>query len=273
MSEPSDYMTMASWRVIQLGQVIDGQPTKNPGVPDFEMSLYERHQFGHEIIPGQIEGVTSATETITMSTHSGTHMDSLSHIGLDGILFDGSRIDDLEVQDPVRGVRLRTRENFSPIASRGILLDFAAMLGVDRVPQDYVIRMPEFREACEAYGVTIQNGDTVLFRTGWDTLLDDNDAYVAMPIPGPELDVVEHLVAAGVVAVGSDTMPFEAAPGDETLAVHVYLIPRSGVFIFEMMDLRELAASGVQEFVFVAAPLRLRWGTGSPVNPLAILAP
>lgn len=271
MSGATELLSLAAGRVIELGQAIDGQPTKNPGVPDFELSLYETHQPGLEIIPGQIEGVTSAADTISMSTHSGTHMDSLSHIGLDGRLFDGSRIDDPDVQDPARGVRLATRENFSPIVSRGILLDFARLLGVERVPRDYVIRMPEFTAACAAQGVQVEPGDTVLIRTGWDTLLDDNDRYVRMPIPGPELDVIEHMVAGGVVAVGSDTMPFEAAPGDVTLAVHVHLIPKNGVFIFEMMDLRELAATGIHAFLFIAAPLRLRWGTGSPVNPLAVL--
>jgi kynurenine formamidase len=40
-----------------------------------------------------------------------------------------------------------------------------------------------------------------------------------------------------------------------------------------MMDLRELAATGIREFLFIAAPLRLRGGTGSPINPLAILTP
>ena len=48
---------------------------------------------------------------------------------------------------------------------------------------------------------------------------------------------------------------------------------RNGIHIFEMMDLRELAATGTREFLFIAAPLRLRGGTGSPINPLAILTP
>jgi kynurenine formamidase len=107
---------------------------------------------------------------------------------------------------------------------------------------------------------------------GWDTIADDRDAYVEMPVPGPELDVAEHLAEIGVVSTGSDTMPYEAAPGDVPLAVHVALIPKSGIFIYEMLDLRELAATGVHEFLFIAAPLRLRGGTGSPINPLAVLA-
>jgi kynurenine formamidase len=264
---------LAGTRVIQLGLVIDAPIAKNTPVPDFEQRLYERHEPFREIISGQAAGVTSAVETIFMSTHSGTHMDSLSHIGVDGVLFDGTRIDEPGAQETTRGVRLSTRENFSPIVSRGILLDFPAVLAVDRLPQNYVITIAELDRALDHHGLDIRPGDTVLFRTGWDTIVSDNDEYVRMPIPGPDAAVAQLLADTGILATGSDTMPYEAAPGDVPLEVHVILIPRNGIHIFEMMDLRELAATGIREFLFIAAPLRLRGGTGSPINPLAILTP
>lgn len=266
-------LSLPGVRVIQLGQLIDEQPTKNPPVPDFEQRLYAAHEIGREEMPGAYPGVTGASDTIYMSTHSGTHMDSLSHIAVDGVLFDGSRVDEPGVQDTRRGVRLRTRENFMPIVSRGILFDFPALLGVERVAQDYVITLAEFERACEAFGLEVREGDTVLFRVGWDTLLDDNDAYNRMPIPGPDADVARFLADRGIVSTGADTMPYESAPGDVPLEVHAILIPQYGIHIFEMMDLRELAESGVHEFLFVAAPLRIRGATGSPINPLAILSP
>lgn len=274
MSASIDLTSLAAaGRVIQLGLVIDDPIAKNTPVPDFAQRLYAEHRIGVEEMPGAYPGVTGASDTIFLSTHSGTHMDSLSHIGVDGVLFDGTRIEDPGVQETTRGVRLSTRENFSPIVSRGILLDFPAVLGVDRVPQDYVITLTELDKALHHHGLDIRPGDTVLFRTGWDTIVSDNDEYVRMPIPGPDAAVAQRLADTGIVATGSDTMPYEAAPGDVPLEVHVILIPRNGIHIFEMMDLRELAATGTREFLFIAAPLRLRGGTGSPINPLAILTP
>jgi hypothetical protein len=38
-----------------------------------------------------------------------------------------------------------------------------------------------------------------------------------------------------------------------------------------MLDLGELASARVDEFMLVVAPLRLKGGTGSPVNPVAIV--
>jgi kynurenine formamidase len=48
------------------------------------------------------------------------------------------------------------------------------------------------------------------------------------------------------------------------------LIRGCGVYLMEMMVLAELAAAGVHEFLFVAAPLPITGATGSPINPLAI---
>jgi kynurenine formamidase len=235
--------------------------TKWEAVPDFRQHVYARHDPDTPMFPDQYPGVTGASDSISMSTHSGTHMDSLSHIALDRELFDGTRIDEPGVQEE-DGVRLRTRENFSPIFSRGILLDFPRLLGVEHVPSDYVIRRPQLDQCLAAEGIDVRRGDTVLFRTGWDTLVEDPELYLGEVLPGPSGDVARHLVELGVVSTGSDTMPFEAVPGDIHMEVH-----------YEMLDLRELAAAEVYEFLFVAAPLRLRGGTGSPLNPLAVLPP
>jgi kynurenine formamidase len=40
--------------------------------------------------------------------------------------------------------------------------------------------------------------------------------------------------------------------------------------LLELLNLEALAAERVREFMFVAAPLRITGGVGSPVNPLAI---
>jgi len=56
------------------------------------------------------------------------------------------------------------------------------------------------------------------------------------------------------------------------MPVHVHLLVESGIHIIEALNLEELAAAKVHEFLFVAAPLRIRGGTGSPIRPLALVA-
>jgi kynurenine formamidase len=54
------------------------------------------------------------------------------------------------------------------------------------------------------------------------------------------------------------------------MPVHVHLLVESGIHIIEALNLEELARDRVYEFVFVAAPLKIRGATGSPIRPLAL---
>jgi kynurenine formamidase len=52
--------------------------------------------------------------------------------------------------------------------------------------------------------------------------------------------------------------------------VHTLLLIERGIYIMESLDLEELAAAGVAEFLFVALPLRIRGATGSMIDPVAV---
>ena len=82
------------------------------------------------------------------------------------------------------------------------------------------------------------------------------------------------LAAHGVRATGSDTIAFEAlAPGSghARLPVHGLLLVEHGIHIIETLQLEDLARDEVAEHLFVAAPLKLVGGTGSPLRPLALV--
>ena len=57
-------------------------------------------------------------------------------------------------------------------------------------------------------------------------------------------------------------------------AMHIVWIPNMGLLVGEMFDLEALgadcAADGIYEFLFVAPPLLVTGGVGSPINPQAI---
>lgn len=260
-------------RVVQLGHVLLPGQTRNGTAPPYSHTL--TNDFDQEIgaVPGQSPSIRGVSDMISLGCHTGTHMDSLAHVSYNGLLADGTKTSDDGVTDYFRGVRMKeTPENFRPIVARGVLLDFARYLGVDRAPQDYVITPPELAACAASQDVTFGAGDVVLLRMGYDAVYRDTDEFLRMPIPGPDPDTARELVRAGIVATGADTMPYEAAPGAEPMQVHAELIPKAGVFIFEMLDLRELSQLGAREFLFLAFPLRIDGGTGSPINPVALVA-
>ena len=73
-----------------------------------------------------------------------------------------------------------------------------------------------------------------------------------------------------ISAAGSDTVAFEKSPV-AAMPVHVHLLVESGIHIIECLNLEELAADGVTEFLFVGAPMKIRGATGAPLRPLAVV--
>ena len=53
--------------------------------------------------------------------------------------------------------------------------------------------------------------------------------------------------------------------------VHVHMLVEKGIHLLEIADLEELGRTRTYEFLFVALPLKIRGGTGSPVRPVAIV--
>jgi len=51
---------------------------------------------------------------------------------------------------------------------------------------------------------------------------------------------------------------------------HTYLLAEKGVMFIEQMFLEELAKDQIYEFAFIAASLKLRGASGSPMRPIAI---
>ena len=64
-------------------------------------------------------------------------------------------------------------------------------------------------------------------------------------------------------------------PVHEPLAVHAVALVAMGLWLLDNCDLEQLAVECARmskwEFYFSVAPLRMPGGTGSPVNPIAIL--
>ena len=234
------------------------------GMPHFP--THSPFLYGLTKVHGEIplpDGGSSAADVITMAGHAGTHMDALNHFSCAGKFYDGHDV--VSVQSYGGGVRHLSIDTVEPIARRGVLLDVAALLGVDALDTDTVIT-PEHLARVQ---VDIQPGDVVLIRTGWARYFRDPVKYAsALRMPGVELAGAKWLSERKPYSVGSDTLAFERMPSPK-MAVHVHLLVESGIHIIENLNLEELARDKVREFFFVGAPLKIEGGTGAPIRPMA----
>ena len=164
-------------------------------------------------------------------------------------------------------------ENVGVFFTRGVLVDVAGYKGAERLEVGYIVTVGDIQGALKKQGVEITEGDVVLFRTGHGKLwMVDNKTYNSGE-PGIGLEAARWLVEQKVAMTGGDSWAVEAVPGDDPnrpFEVHQVLINRNGIYNLENLDLEGLAADGVYEFAFVFAPLRLKGGTGSPGNPIAV---
>lgn len=259
---------VARARVYDLAQpFVNGMP-QSPNHPRFHLALARRH--GDAVRAG---GGSAAGEILVLGGHVGTHVDALCHVSQDGLLHGGLRADDAQ-----RGGRFSELgiDTVAPFLGRGILLDVAALHGLDILPGGTVITAGDLEAAAARAGIDVRAGDVALVRTGWARNWDDAEVFMGSEsgVPGPGEAAAAWLASQGIRATGGDTIAYEAlAPGagHARLPVHRLLLVERGIHIIETLQLEELARDGVAEFLFVAAPLKLVGGTGSPLRPLALV--
>lgn len=243
-----------------------------PTHPPFVFGLTRKH--GDMMLDG---GVSSAADSIALGGHVGTHIDALCHFSCGGKLYGG--VEAAQVQNDSTGFTEMSVDTIAPILRRAVLLDVAGEMKVDALPTDFAILPAHLDAALKTAKTTIEPGDVVLLRTGWARYFEDFAQFVTggkgseprhgAAGPGPGIEAARWLSERGIFAAGSDTIAFEKVPA-ASMPVHVHLLVEKGIHIIEALNLEELARDGVHEFVFIAAPLKIRGGTGAPLRPIAL---
>lgn len=213
---------------------------------------------------------TFVEESVSGALHSGTHLDGLGHIGIGEYAYGGRRWSDLVAADGLRELGI---ENVPPLFSRGVLLDVAALHGVDVLGDDQPVTAEDLSAAEEAAGLRVAAGDILLLHTGWGAYWDGDPARYAASEPGLDVTGARWCIARRVAVIGADNWAVERVgrgPEDEAFPVHQETITRNGVYLLENVRTAELAADGVREFCCVIAPVRLRGASASMVGPVAV---
>jgi len=228
----------------------------------------------------------TAEEQHFSGQHGAPSIDAIGHIGRDGKLFGG--VDAAAATSNPNGIGASgvganlaiDRFPVDLLMNRGILLDVATMIRGDSspLPANFEITAAHLEQAAKRQKVTLRKGDTVFIRTGWGQYFKGNTAlYSGANSPGPSLDGAEFLIKHGARVVGDDTLTFEqrppivTSPKFQVFPVHMRLIPDSGIYIIENLNLEELSAAKAYEFVVVVPPIKVLGGTGSALRAFALV--
>ncbi|GHH98838.1 cyclase family protein [Neobacillus kokaensis] len=206
-------------------------------------------------------------DAISMYTHCGTHIDTFNHFGYRGEIWNGFN------DEQHLGSRHWNKcgpELYPIIVARAVLLDVAGTKGVDMLPDCYGIGRDDLQETMEKQGVSIQEGDVVMIRTGRMTVWPNREKF-GNDSPGINIEGAEYLAGLGAMIIGGDNIALEQAPSperDNYFPVHTYLFSEVGIPIIEMLWLEELAKERIYEVGFIGKAMPIVGATGAPLQPI-----
>ncbi|HSE31670.1 MAG TPA: cyclase family protein [Pyrinomonadaceae bacterium] len=201
----------------------------------------------------------------------GSQIDGFGHLGIDGLYFNCNRAADFTAPDGLKKLGI---EHVPAIATRGVLLDMAGYFKTDIVKEGTAFNRAEIEGAMKRQGIrAIEQGDVVLFYTGWQKLSGkENQRFISVN-PGLGREGARYLASLGVAMVGSDTPNFEVLPFEKDAGVyevHQILLALNGIHILENMNTEEMVKDQAWEFLFTLGPPRITGGVQALINPIAI---
>ena len=227
--------------------------------------------------PTAPRGLQFAKDYVGADYHnpSHSHIDAFCHVSLDGRLYNGRASSSVTS----RGAKEDAIDVLKDgLIGRGVLLDMPRLRDVSWLEPGEHVFTDDLEGAEREQGVQVGEGDILLVRTGhtrrqlergvWDS---DTGRVGLHPT------TATFLAERKVAALGSDGNNDTAPSTTEGVGfpIHALALNAMGIHLLDYLRLEDLAGACERErrweFMFTAAPLRLVGGTGSPLNPIAIL--
>lgn len=224
-------------RVVDLSQTLEELMPNFPTHSKFFHNLWGSYQLGGRSLSYQV----------LMHEHNGTHVDAPVH-------FVADRNADAH----------KTIDQIGPghLIGRGVRLDCRRLKEGDYVSAQFIRQW-------EAEHGAIDAGDIVVFNFGWSEHwgLAPNQRRYLNDWPGVSMEAAEYLVSKSVAAVGVDSLSPDPPAALDHHPVHPVLLENDVLIIENLTRLDELP----DFFLFLALPLKIRQGSGSPIRAVALV--
>jgi kynurenine formamidase len=217
--------------------IVDLSYTLEPGMPAWPTQA----RYGSVVYESWDRGDAALHSMITLSEHTGTHIDAPLHF-----VPGACPIDELPL---------------TAVMGRGVTIDATSIEPRGCYP------LQTIKDFELKYG-TLQAGDIVMFRFGWDAKyrLQPDCAEYLHDWPGLAGETAEYLAAKKIAAVGCDTLALDAFGNDANPCHHI-LLGRSIPIIENIANLSKLPT-----FSYVMGlPNKFKGGSGSPLRLIAFI--
>jgi kynurenine formamidase len=163
------------------------------------------------------------------------------------------------------------------IVTRGVLLDFPGLRGRPYLEPGESILPDDLERAEAAAGVQLETGDALLVRTGWWHHRAEHGPAKGRSRPGLQAACLPWLHDRGIAVLATDAANDVIPSGYSNIEQPVHEVGQvaMGLCMVDVCDFDRLLAACQSarryEVAFLIAPLRIAYGTGSPVNPIGML--
>ncbi len=225
--------------IIDLSQEIFAGMPVFQGLPEVKMTVHASHEQWDGITDSDV--VSPGVHRLELGEHTGTHVDAINHMARQ---HRGQSIDTMPL---------------TMFYTEGICLDLSHKSLRD------LIEVGDLKHAFSDSDIEIKQGDTVLLYTDHYRRTFGTDDWPNGP--GVTAEAARWLGQQGIAAFGVETM----SPGVVDVSnkeVHRICGELGFTHYENMVNLHKLIGRG--RFRFIALPLKIRGGTGSPVRAVAI---
>ncbi len=240
-----------------------------------EANTNNEYPLEHSLRVHENDGGVFAEDTYTIRYHgfAHSHVDALCHIFHQGKMYNGFLRSAVK---PSGAEQLGVQTMKQGIFTRGILVDVPWLKDVPYLEPGTAVRVEDLEAWEQKTGIKIESGDVLLVRTGLYKRRQEVGTWnFTQQAAGLHASVVPWLKERDVATVGSDgtNEVFPSGIAGMPFPIHRLAVVALGMPLLDNLNLEDLAREAQARkrwtFLFVAAPLRVPGGTGSPLNPLA----
>lgn len=225
--------------LVDLSRELHHRTPVHPAHPPVVVTVWNDH---NETKTAGNFAFSSKALALSLSDHSGTHVDAFCHFDPDP---EAASID---------------RMPLSRFYTSAICLDLG------EPPLRHAVTVDEMEAALSASGEDIREGDTVLLAMGVNRRLLGTPRY-AHDFPGLSIGAIHWLADRGIGMFGVEAVS-PSPEGELNYRAHRACAERSITHMECLANLEAVVGRG--RFRFIGFPLRIRGGTGSPIRAVAV---
>lgn len=251
-------------RALSLARNLDTVQSDNNPQPVRHTMCYQSHY------------PIGCVDAIVLDTHgfSITHLDAVAHVYRGGDVYNGRQAEDVVLPGGLAFGDILTQKE--GMFTRGVLLNIAAVRGVEWLEPDEGVYAADLLAAEERQGTRVESGDCIFVYTGLQKREEVQGPENLGQRVGIMPDAIKWMHEREISVYSGDCVDAFPNPYSERYFVyfHAITIAAMGLILLDIPALEPLLEVCNEldrtDFLLTMAPLRLKGGTGCPVNPIAI---